>query len=67
MRRTKKTIDPIKRALFEALDLEAVGAEGLAVRFTAAELRVLASEAGQLTAGTKLELAAAIVAVGRNR
>lgn len=65
MRRTKKTIDPIKRDLFEVLDLDAVGPEGLAARFTAAELRVLASEAGQRTCGNKLELAAKIIAAGK--
>ncbi len=65
MRKTKKQLPQIKRYLFNTLDLEAIGPEGLALRFTLQDLRILASEAGQLTAGTKLELAAKIIAVGR--
>lgn len=61
-RRSQKPISDVKRFLFEALDLQAVGPEGLVLRFTRDELCRLASEAGQFTAGNKLDLAERIIA-----
>jgi hypothetical protein len=55
--RSEMTMKQSKQDLFDVLDLDAVGAEGLVARFTKEDLREFATTRGLSGRGSKLEIA----------